>query len=164
MNKTSTYRLIVGTSVFAILLIVGAVMVHRSSISTVQAQTSRDIALTCTTDMATQFHIHPVLIIIINGVKQTIPANIGVTSTCLKSIHTHDDSGKIHVEAPAQKDFTLSDFFAVWGKTFNKGQILTSLVNKDFTITVTINGTAVDTYENTPLTDEEQIVISYTRK
>jgi hypothetical protein len=38
---------------------------------------------------------------------------------CLYWIHTHDNSGVIHVEVPAGqpiRSFTLGDFLAIWGK------------------------------------------------
>jgi hypothetical protein len=30
-------------------------------------------------------------------------------------VHTHDNSGKIHMEGPAAQDFKLGDLFAIWG-------------------------------------------------
>lgn len=131
---------------------------------TVTPRTNREIALLCTTDMATVFHIHPVLSIVINGQNQTIPANIGILPTCMHSIHTHDATGTLHVESPEQRDFTLSDFFAVWDKTFSKDQILDAKTDATHEITVTVNGARVDTYENTVLRDKDQIVISYAVK
>src|SRR3989344_4637794 len=88
------------------------------------SKSTREIAMSCTIDMYTKFHIHPHLTIIIDGQKHTIPASIGITFSCMHPLHTHDDTGEIHVESPEQRDFTLADFFAVWGKPFNKDQIL----------------------------------------
>ncbi len=128
------------------------------------AMTSREAALLCTTDMATQFHIHPELSIFINGEQQEIPANIGVTSMCMNSLHTHDANGTLHVESPVQKDFTIGDFFAVWKKDFSKDKILDSAVTSETTIEMTVNGAIVDTYENTILKDKDKIVITYKKK
>ncbi len=127
-------------------------------------QTSRETAMICTTDMATEFHIHPMLKIVIDGIEQTIPADIGITEDCMHPLHTHDATGKIHVESPVQKDFTLGDFFAVWGKDFSSTKILDSIADGNAMITVTVNGTSVDTFENTILHDNDQIVISYDKK
>ncbi len=126
--------------------------------------TAREVALTCTTDMATEFHIHPVLSIVINGEVEIIPADIGITNNCMNSLHTHDDSGELHVEAPVQKDFTLSDFFAVWNKPFSSTQIFDHVVDDTHEIVVTVNGGRVETYENTLLVDKDRIVISYQAK
>jgi len=143
-------------TVFVILLIVFLASKNSSS-----SKTNREIALTCTTDMATQFHIHPVLKIIINDQPQEIPANIGVKTTCMNSLHTHDNTSKIHVEAPEKRDFTLSDFFAVWNKTYNKGQIFDYKVDDTHIIRQTVNGEEVQDYENTILRDNDQIIIYY---
>lgn len=126
--------------------------------------TTRQLALTCTTDMATQFHIHPNLRIVVNGQDVTIPAGIGIKPGCMNSIHTHDASGKLHVEAPEKRDFTLADFFAVWNKPFTKDQILDNKVDSQHIIRLTVNGTESIEYENLVLRDDDQIVISYEEK
>ncbi len=158
------FWLFVGSLALAGLFIGVSIAVEQAANARVASETSREVALTCTTDMATQFHIHPELKISINGVEQVIPANIGIKSTCMTSIHTHDATGVIHVEAPVKKDFTLGDFFAVWGKTFNKDQIFDFVATPESPITVSVNGKVVDTYENTIMNDKDQIVIMYTTK
>src|SRR5947209_1562386 len=45
-------------------------------------------------------HIHPHLTILINGQDQVIPAGIGVEASGDLPMHTHDDSGTIHIESP----------------------------------------------------------------
>lgn len=124
-------------------------------------RTNREVALACTTDMATQFHIHPHLTILINGVNQEIPANIGITAGCMNALHTHDANGELHVESPEKRDFNLSDFFAVWEKPFDKEHILEYTADATNTVQITVNGSVVDTYENTILRDKDNIVISY---
>ncbi len=114
--------------------------------------------------MATQFHIHPVLKIVVNGKEQVVPANIGIQPNCMNSLHTHDASGTIHVEAPEQRDFTLDDLFAVWKESFNKDQILEYKADATHQIHVSVNGAKLDTYENTVLRDKDQIIISYENK
>lgn len=127
-------------------------------------KTTREVALMCTLDMYTQYHIHPHLDIIIDGQKQIIPANVGITPGCLHPVHTHDDTGIIHVESPEKRDFTLADFFAVWDKPFNKDQILDYSVDNSHIIKEKVDGKEVRGYENTPLYDNEQIIISYEKK
>jgi hypothetical protein len=128
------------------------------------AMTPREIASTCTTDMATQFHIHPELHIVIDGVPVIVPADIGITDTCMHPLHTHDDTGTLHVESPVQKDFTLGDFFFVWDQPFDSMHILDKVATKPSQITMTVNGVPVDTFENTILVDKDQLVITYTSK
>lgn len=128
------------------------------------SKSNREVALTCTTDMATKFHIHPNLEIVIKGEKQTIPTNIGVKSNCMNSLHTHDALGKLHVESPEKRDFTLADFFAVWGKTYSQDQILDFKADDSYVIRETVNGKELQDYENTVLRDGDKIVISYEEK
>ena len=132
---------------------------HKSS-----SLTNREVALTCTTDMATQFHVHPTLKIIANGREQTISANLGIQPTCMTSLHTHDTTGVIHVEAPEKRDFTLADFFAVWKQPFSKDEVLSYKVDATHKIRVSVNGAEVSTYENTILRDKDQILITYENK
>lgn len=125
---------------------------------------SRELALHMTTDMATKYHIHPELTILVDGTEVPIPQNLGVTATGMTSMHTHDEKGVIHIEAPIEKDFTLGDFFAVWGKDFSRTKLLDKTVNENTEIVMTVNGQKVDTYENTILRDKDKIVISYQAK
>lgn len=65
------------------------------------------------------FHIHSHLSIFMNGQALAIPASVGIVQTpttdCHYYVHTHDHSGKIHMEAPAPASFTLGNLFAIWG-------------------------------------------------
>ncbi len=119
------------------------------------ALTTRELAMSCTTDMATTFHIHPTLKISVDGVDEVIPAQVGIKDGCMSPLHTHDTSGKIHVESPEARDFTLGDFFAVWGKT---------LARDGFVLTVLVDGAVAD-YVTGPdeqvLKDDQQIVLQY---
>lgn len=144
----------------SLLALVGLIFWNYKSTS-LSNKTNRELALACTTEMATQFHIHPNLEIVINGQKQEIRTNIGVNPACMNAIHTHDNSGKIHVESPEKRDFILGDLFAIWHKTYTKDQILDSKVDDSHTIKETVNGKEVQDYENTILKDGDKIVISY---
>ncbi len=149
-----------------VVVIIGGLLLWSKNLKAKKAvedanMTSREVAMLCTTDMATEFHIHPVLTIIIDGVTQIIPADIGITPTCMHSLHTHDADGTLHVESPIQKDFTLADFFAVWNKPFDQNHILDKATDPMHKITLTVNGVTVNTFENTILKDKDQIVISY---
>ncbi len=136
----------------------------RKAKSDLETMTTREIALRSTTDMATEYHIHPELSIFVNGEEVSVPNNLGVTNVGMTAIHTHDEKGVIHVEAPIKKDFTLGDFFAVWGKNFSSTQLLDKTVDENSDMVVTINGKKVDTYENTILRDKDKIVINYQNK
>lgn len=124
-------------------------------------RTTREVALACDPEMADGFHIHPTLEIVVNGEPVPVPENIGIKETCMTVLHTHTPDGVIHVESPEKRDFTLADFFAVWEKPFSKEEILSYKTDASHRILVTVDGIAVDTFENTILRDAERIVIRY---
>ncbi len=53
-----------------------------------------------------------------NEYSIVIPSNVGIVS-CGKPLHTHDASGTIHVETDVDRNYTIGDFFLIWGKIFN---------------------------------------------
>lgn len=110
------------------------------------------------------YHWHPELTILVNGEKQVIPANIGVSQTCMRALHTHATDGVIHTEPPIQMDVTLAHFFKVWGQVFTKNQILGFYSGSTHEITMTVDGEPSNAYENLVLKDKQKIVISYRTK
>jgi hypothetical protein len=66
-------------------------------------------------------HTHQHLDLYVDGRPAAVPAGIGIDRTAgvLSPIHTHDSSGIIHVESPIVRDFTLGEFFDVWGVHFD---------------------------------------------
>ena len=118
----------------------------------------------CITHEGIGMHIHPTLSIVIEGEKLTIPANIGISSTCMRAVHTHDESGKIHLEYPSQHDFLLQDFFLNWQQPFSKDQIMDKTVDGEHTLTMIVDGSPSDQYEKLVLKDNQQIEIRYERK
>ncbi|MBI4133610.1 hypothetical protein HY478_03275 [Candidatus Uhrbacteria bacterium] len=109
-------------------------------------------------------HWHPVLRIVINGEPQDIPEGIGISGGCMRPIHTHDTSGKLHIESPVIREFTLGQFFTLWEKSFSREQILDARIDEIHEIVTNVNGVQVDTFENTALHDGQEIVIEYREK
>jgi hypothetical protein len=77
--------------------------------------------LECSSSMHETYHVHAHVSIFLDGVALAIPSDIGIvplqpSGRCFYAIHTHDLSGKIHVEAPAPGTFTLGQLFAIWGQ------------------------------------------------
>lgn len=106
-------------------------------------------------------HMHTQLTIEHAGAKVTVPANIGLVSAayaviCIYWLHTHDDSGTIHIEAPGGT-FTLADFFAVWGQPLSGTRVgqYTGHV-RAYVDGVQYRGAP----QNIPLTDGEQIELT----
>jgi hypothetical protein len=66
-------------------------------------------------------HTHQHLDLFVDGQRVAIPPDIGIdrVNLILSPIHTHDATGIIHVESPIIRDFTLGEFFDVWGVRFD---------------------------------------------
>jgi hypothetical protein len=65
-------------------------------------------------------HIHQHLDVFVNGKHEPVPANIGIyDGQYLTELHTHDESGVMHVESPTKREFNLGQFFGVWGVRMN---------------------------------------------
>lgn len=124
-----------------------------------------DIIKKCINHVSLSLHIHPHLELIINGEKQKIPANIGVESLdCMRPIHTHDETGTLHIEWKRKRDFPLADFFKVWGKTFDRNQILDYKTDESHEITMTVNGQRSEEYQKLIVRDGDLIIITYQEK
>lgn len=112
-------------------------------------------------------HIHPNLEIVANGAKITIPTNIGIVGNRMSILHTHDSTGRIHVESPVRKDFTLRQFFLVWSQTSGRPKVFNSTCILDYcnsgskTVKMSLNGQQNFEYENLILGDGDRIRIEY---
>ncbi len=110
-------------------------------------------------------HWHPELTIIIDGVKQVIPANIGLGGSVHSPIHTHDEDaaeGVLHIETdnPTKQTVILGYFFNVWGKKFSKDCIFDYCTDRG-TLKMTVNGKENYDYGKFFMHDGDNIVIEY---
>jgi len=67
-------------------------------------------------------HIHQHIDIFVDGKPVTVPKDIGINydERFISPLHTHDRTGVIHVESDKVQDFTLGQFFDVWGVRLTK--------------------------------------------
>ena len=94
--------------------------------------------ISCDTSEQTLFHIHAHLTIFVDGAARQLPAGIGIpgaqaqatpegpfvsSGTCFYWLHTHAADGIIHIESPAQRTYTLGDFFDEWGESLGPEQV-----------------------------------------
>jgi hypothetical protein len=110
------------------------------------------------------FHIHAHLDIIINGVYFLVPSQVGIPSNCFYWLHTHDESGIVHIEAPMHRDFTLGQFFDIWNKKLSDDQIFNYVANANTPLNVYVNGTKVPdgtNYRDIKLNAHDEIAIVY---
>ena len=66
-------------------------------------------------------HTHQHLDVVVAGKNIPVPAHIGIDwmKRFISPVHTHDDTGIIHIEAAAIETYTLGQFFDVWGVRFD---------------------------------------------
>ena len=95
------------------------------------------------------YHSHPTLTITIIGVNFPLPPTPGtVDNGCLQPIHTHDATGVLHIETDQNRDYTLGDWFLLWGHwannpttaIFNSTQIFDHKVDGTHHLNMTVNG------------------------
>ena len=90
----------------------------------------------------TNFHIHQHIDILVSKNKIEVPAGIGISEDeqFISPVHTHDGTGIIHIESDSKADFTLGQFFDVWGLRFSKDCIGSYCSGDDREVAVFING------------------------
>ena len=112
-------------------------------------------------------HNHAILHVISNGLPVTAPAHIGMVQVGkaddpllygdhsldkygmqgMSPLHTHDDSGTIHVESNSVRNYTLGEFLHIWRGLDVNGK----------TVQATVNGNPVSDFRNIILNDGEKI-------
>jgi hypothetical protein len=88
-------------------------------------------------------HIHAHLDMLVNGHAVSVPAGIGidVTNRRISPLHTHDDSGVIHIESPVKRQFSLGEFFSEWRVSLSENNIGALRAGDGQTLRVFVNGT-----------------------
>jgi hypothetical protein len=102
------------------------------------------------------FHVHAHLAMYVNGKPKLLPYGVGIVPPYQLQqtadgpfvaggskyywLHTHDETGVIHIESPVQRTYTLGEFFDVWHQQLsptqmgpNKGKITAFLNGKQYT-------------------------------
>jgi hypothetical protein len=113
------------------------------------------------------FHIHSRLEIEIDDRPIVVPGGIGIIpEKCIYWLHTHDDSGTIHIESPIEKTFTLGQFLSIW-EAFDNSSAIQDIINNTPNVTnVDVNGKqsgGITDYRDIELKDNATISISFSR-
>jgi hypothetical protein len=139
--RQTRFRALAGVAALAaIALVVLAVVALTGGRTT--AQKVRGMAtggtvdgIACQASEQVAFHIHAHLAIYTSGVRQMVPAEIGIPGPqqvvngfveggkCLYWLHTHDVTGVVHIESPVRRVYTLGQFFDVWGQPLSTTQV-----------------------------------------
>jgi hypothetical protein len=120
-------------------------------------------------------HHHANLTIAVDGVNMAVPAYIGLLPEMTDShkldmygdapgeypLHTHDDSGIIHIESTVVRDYTLGDFFDVWGLKLTDKCLGDMCNNGSKTLKMFVNGQPSTDFRNLKLMDRQKISLVY---
>ena len=115
------------------------------------------------------YHNHTKLVIKIQNETQNIPAGIGIIpNDCIFWLHTHDDSGIIHVESPIKTAFSLDQFLKVWD-IFDNSSFIENFSKNNMTANVSMiteNGSQskLDNYKNIILENNAIITVDLVNK
>ena len=126
-----------------------------------------DICYYSLNGIKSDYHYHFQLNITINDERSEIPMNVGFELNetgeliFLHTIHTYDNSGRIHIETTRDATALLGFFFDIWEKDFTKNKILNYETDEQHIIEVKVNGNSVETYEDTILEPYIFIDIEY---
>lgn len=115
---------------------------------------------------ANGLHWHPKIELYVNGVRQEVPANIGIgpayaqapkfdSRSGMAGMHTHDPDGTVHLEGAGtvtREDVTLGAFFRTWGRSLD--DFGSELIMK-------VNGTENSEGEAYEMQDGDRIILSF---
>jgi hypothetical protein len=109
--------------------------------------------ITCDTNEQVATHVHAHLAVYVNGAAKAVPYGIGILGpykldtsggspfvaggSCFYWLHTHDETGVLHIESPTQgKTFTLGQLFDEWKQPLSATQVGPA----KGTVTAVVNG------------------------
>tara|TARA_B100000900_G_scaffold46734_2_gene34752 strand:- start:4198 stop:6429 length:2232 start_codon:yes stop_codon:yes gene_type:complete len=91
-------------------------------------------------------HTHPFMELTVNNTAVPIPSDLGIDTTAcpgaMHLLHTHDTSGKLHVEGYEAFTPTAELFFAVWNISYPDSTTLDPLFLDAQNVSITVDGTA----------------------
>lgn len=119
---------------------------------------------------ATDYHFN--VTVTVNGSTVVLPSNIGIAGVevsggrmetgFVSAIHTHDESGLVHIHSPTVENFTLGQFFDVWGVSFTAERLGGFCAVDGKTVTVKAGGVDIKGDPRDVLIDDgREIVVAY---
>jgi hypothetical protein len=105
------------------------------------------IGMNCVINPPDTYHVHSHLSVFLDGVQLAIPQYVGGVAQsgthCFYPLHTHDKSGRIHVEDAAPGTFTLGQLFTIWGQPLESTNVA-GLTGKPIKLYVTDAGVVTE--------------------
>ena len=121
----------------------------------------------CVVNPPQTYHAHAHLSIIQNNEALAVPQYVGAAKSgnthCFYPIHTHDESGKIHVEWTEPGTFTLGNLFTIWKQELSNTNVagITGLPIEIFvTDGTTVTKVEEADWKNIELKDHREITIA----
>jgi hypothetical protein len=122
---------------------------------------------TCVVNPPQAYHAHAHLSIIQNNEPLAVPKYLGAARSgdthCFYPMHTHDESGKIHVEWTEPSMFTLGNLFDIWKQPLTETNVA-GITGLPVEIFVTDDGTVSKVepadWKNIELKDDREITIA----
>ena len=125
-------------------------------------------------------HYHARLDIYNGANLQTIPSNIGLAAELWKdhsldacasgpgaaAMHVHegpDEDNVIHVEAKIARNYTLGEFFAIWGQPMGPTKVWLFTADSTHALRIVVNGNPTPAWGDLVLADGQVIEIHYDR-
>jgi hypothetical protein len=100
----------------------------------------------CRHALDSQWHHHVHLSLFVNGTQYAIPRGTGMKNPgqanfiyhadCFYYLHTHDETGIIHIEPPGSGTYSLHQYFGIWGMKLST----TNVAGYKGAVTVFVNG------------------------
>jgi len=122
-------------------------------------------------------HIHARLSISIEGSNFLVPSDIGINRGLwidhslddynpegMSPLHTHDGSGTIHVESVVVRNYTLGEFFDIWGVRLDESCISDHCSNDAYALRAFVNGERISDIRNYVLNDGDEILVEFGSK
>jgi hypothetical protein len=103
-------------------------------------QTAAEAGIKVLGSEGTLVHFHARVQIIDGNGQLLIPANLGIGNGYITELHTHDESGILHIEAASAGTWRLGQFFTEWGHPISRQGIAPLTVPAGSTMHVFVNG------------------------
>ena len=131
------------------------------------ADTPDPLALDCVEHGELPRHDHVTLQVFIDGSAYTVESDIGIrTDVCtgddsnsMHTIHTHDDTGKLHVELNDPGDISLGVFFDIWGHHFNETGIFDYRINATHEMVMYVHASGESASEDNRVTSFDDYLL-----
>lgn len=146
MKKVSRAR-VIALPILLVTSIIGIIgFIIQPDVDIAQAQNDGDMKM-----IPIIMHIHPHLSVLVNGKSIVVPEQVGIDPSLWKNhsldeygmqsmpemnmsamapLHTHDDSGIVHVESTINRDYTLGEFLSIWGMNLDGKTVKLTADNK----------------------------------